>query len=217
MLSRHAGKGKANSFTFTDVAWLKLRPLDPKPMSTLSWLNALLVYNRASAPPPAKWPFPAFAGMSQGCHQRHFSGFFHYSLLFHRTNRASRRTFIEFSVPRLEIHTTNITSKHSEACCSLDLLMCLLSYIKDSKFIVQFTRFKPTSREIQDQPKTIFKNIPNFSYSLFHPRGRRVAGCHALLELGSVWQGAGGTDKGPCIREADCRTDGRNIAVGVDL
>src|SRR5258707_7366796 len=44
--------------------------------------------------------------------------------------------------------------------------------------------------------------------------GRRVAHHHALLELGSLWKGAGGSGEGRGIREADgtysylCRTKG---------
>jgi len=35
------------------------------------------------------------------------------------------------------------------------------------------------------------------------PVGWRVAGCYALLELGSIWQGTGGTGEGPGLRKVD--------------
>ena len=69
---------------------------------------------------------------------------------------------------------------------------------------------RPPSRGRQS-----LKNMaPNFfGYPVSHRRvGRRVAHHDALLELGSLWKGAGGSGEGRGIREADdtysylCRT-----------
>ena len=87
--------------------------------------------------------------------------------------------------------------------------------------IVQFARFKSDKPEemvkAAKQGKAIFEKRRRISSAIpvSHRRvGRRVAHHHALLELGSLWKGAGGSGEGRGIREADgtynylCRTKG---------
>ena len=88
--------------------------------------------------------------------------------------------------------------------------------------IVQFTRFK--SRQArgngqyrkagEDNLRKTWRRISS-AVPVPHRRvGRRVARFHALLQLGGVWKGAGGSGEGPRIREAVgtysylCRIDG---------
>ena len=81
--------------------------------------------------------------------------------------------------------------------------------------IVQFARFKSDKpEEMVKAAKKTWRRISSAVPIPLRRVGRRVAHHHALLELGSLWKGAGGSGKGRGIREADgtysylCRTKG---------